>query len=309
MSKTRRASEARGREGVAAVELIVNSELNWICREQVTDDYGIDAQIEVVEGRRVTGKLIAVQIKSGESYFKTTEGGWWFYVDADDVTYWTEHALPVIVVLVNPATHEAFWEAVNESTLRETAGGGKKVLIPSAKRLGSRSRTKLARLAEGKPYELRVRRLRLSASLMRLLASGERRLLVEIDEWVNKMSGRGDIKFVSVDGDNQDRLELETGVLFGDIRPYRELLPEVFPWADLEVHEETYSEMGLDEGDPADAFGFAGSGLRPYGNSYDEVDHWRLELRLNELGWAFLRVDDYARQATTTPRSSSTTAV
>jgi hypothetical protein len=34
-------------------------------------------------------------------------------------------------------------------------------------------------------------------------------------------------------------------------------------------------------------------GLRPYTNASDEVDYWRLELTLNELGKAFLVVDRF----------------
>lgn len=56
------------RIGVSSTEKIIN-QLGMIFREQPTDDYGIDAQIETMENGCATGKLIAVQIKSGESYF------------------------------------------------------------------------------------------------------------------------------------------------------------------------------------------------------------------------------------------------
>ena len=58
------------RIGVSKVQLIVYEKLNWIFREQPIDDYGIDAHIELKDDNYATGKLIAVQIKSGESYFK-----------------------------------------------------------------------------------------------------------------------------------------------------------------------------------------------------------------------------------------------
>ena len=57
------------RIGVSSVEKIIN-QMGMIFREQPVDDYGIDAQIEIVENKCATGKLIAVQIKSGNSYFK-----------------------------------------------------------------------------------------------------------------------------------------------------------------------------------------------------------------------------------------------
>ncbi|MBB1158145.1 DUF4365 domain-containing protein [Amycolatopsis dendrobii] len=51
--------------GPAQTRLAVVSELGWLFREQPTEDYGVDAQIEVVDGETVRGKLLALQIKSG----------------------------------------------------------------------------------------------------------------------------------------------------------------------------------------------------------------------------------------------------
>lgn len=36
--------------------------------------------------------------------------------------------------------------------------------------------------------------------------------------------------------------------------------------------------------------------MRPYANAAGEVDYWRLELTLNELGKAFLIVDRFAAE-------------
>ena len=54
----------------------------YIFREQPISDYGIDAQIEVVEGEIVTGELIALQIKTGTSWFQeSTPQGYVFRGD------------------------------------------------------------------------------------------------------------------------------------------------------------------------------------------------------------------------------------
>lgn len=45
------------------------SKHGWLFREQYLHDYGIDAQVEIVINGVPTGKLIAIQIKSGKSYF------------------------------------------------------------------------------------------------------------------------------------------------------------------------------------------------------------------------------------------------
>ena len=44
-------------------------ELGFMFREQPIGDYGIDAIIETKDNNYLSGKLIAVQIKSGDSYF------------------------------------------------------------------------------------------------------------------------------------------------------------------------------------------------------------------------------------------------
>jgi hypothetical protein len=311
MGKTRTPSAAKDRVGVLAVGQIVQRELDWIFREQVTDDYGIDAQIEVVDGTTVTGKLVAAQIKSGPSYFRPTSGGWWFYLDPDDLEYWLDHSLPVIVVCYEPTTDRAYWESVDPAKLIDTRKGGKKLFIPETKELGAASETDLAAMAEGNPYELRIRQLRLALPWMNLLVSG-RRVLLEADEWINKTSGRGDLAIISVDEASEDREELGTWLLWGSVAPYEEILPNLVPWADVVLHQETYDEADQVEWEAEcvqydkEDFRFVGEsfedwhrkfdgvGLRPYGNTASEVDHWRLELVLNNLGRAFLEVDAFA---------------
>lgn len=301
------------RKGVAAVQQIITSDFEWIFREQPTDDYGIDAQFEVVEDDAATGQLLAAQIKSGPSYFKKeSDEGWWYALNKDDLAYWLEHALPVVVIICDPDTKSAYWQAVNEHTVVTGKRGGKKLLIPRTQELRQPSKYALERVAEGKPYELRVRKLRLSLPWMRLLQSG-RRILLEADEWVNKSSGRGDVQIVSVDEANEDRVELGGWFIMVGLRPYEDVLPSLFPWADAILHEETYDEADHEaweaecvrydrEGDRfvSESFedwmvGREGDGsLRPYSNSANEVDHWRLELVLNDLGKGFLAVDQYA---------------
>lgn len=83
--------------GVTQTKLAVERELDWLFREQPTEDYGIDAQVEIVDDEAVSGKLLALQIKSGASWFKELgPGGWWYRPDAKHVQYWMNHSLPVL---------------------------------------------------------------------------------------------------------------------------------------------------------------------------------------------------------------------
>lgn len=144
MPKKVTSSATQDRKGVAAIQRAVTTELGWIFREQPTEDYGIDAQIELVESGAATGRLIAAQIKSGTSYFSNAHpDGWWFRLDKDDLEYWLDHALPVLVLLYNPETDRAYWEAVNHHTIVTGKRGGKKLLVPKAQQLGRRGRLRL----------------------------------------------------------------------------------------------------------------------------------------------------------------------
>lgn len=312
MPKQVTASSKEGRKGVAAVQQIVATDLEWIFREQPTDDFGIDAQLEVVEGGVATGRLIAAQIKSGPTCFKKAIAeGWWFHLEKDDLEYWLNHALPVVVVLCDTASKKAYWQAVNTHTILTGKRGGKKLLVPRTQQLEGPSRAALSEVAAGRPDELRLRQLRLSLPWLRLLERG-RRILIEVNEWVNKSSGRGDIQLVSVDEANDDRRGLGAWYIFPGLRPYEEVLPSLVPWADVVLHEETYDEADYEawesecvyydrEGDRFESepyhdwrIGLAGDGgLRPYGNGAGEVDFWRLELVLNDLGKGFLAVEQF----------------
>ena len=314
MSKRVNDSAKQGRKGVAAVQQIVTTDLEWLFREQPTDDYGIDAQFEVVENNAATGRLLAAQIKSGPSYFKKTHPeGWWFSLDRDDLQYWLDHALPVLVVIYDPGSRAAYWQAVNPRTIITGKRGGKKLLIPKAQQLVGASRSALARAASGKPEELRLRQLRLALPWMNLLLQ-RRRILIEAQEWVNKTSGRGDIRIISVDEANEDPQELGSWYIMAGLRPYEEVLPSLVPWADAVLHEETYDEADYEaweaecvyhdrEGDRIVFESYEdwrvgridNGGLRPYANGAGEVDMWRLELVLNDLGKGFLAVEQFVR--------------
>ena len=99
------------RTGVHMVGYIVESELEWTFREQSVSDFGIDAEIEIKHNGCRTGRLIAVQVKSGDSYFKGEKTvDIIFHLDERHVQYWLNHSLPVIIVLYNPEDKICIWE-------------------------------------------------------------------------------------------------------------------------------------------------------------------------------------------------------
>jgi len=111
---------------------------DWFFREQPISDQGIDAHIEKfqsVTGKKGidevgTGRLIALQIKGGASYFsRPSPNGWWFPFSARKAQLWLGHALPVLVVLVDLGSREQYWQRVSAATVIKT-GKNYKVEVP-----------------------------------------------------------------------------------------------------------------------------------------------------------------------------------
>ena len=73
-------------------------------REQPIDDIGIDAHMELVESTGKPKQLVALQIKSGSSWFKEKKDDYIIFrnINNRQYNYWTMNSLPCIVVLYNP---------------------------------------------------------------------------------------------------------------------------------------------------------------------------------------------------------------
>lgn len=298
------------RVGVSAVGLLFHKELGWLFREQ-QQDFGVDAQVEIVEEKKPTGRLIGIQIKSGASFFQErTAEHIVFRGDLDHLDYWLRHRLPIIVVLYDPSSDAAYWEAVTEANVQRTKKGWK-LLVPVRNRLDSRARTALSAVAEGSSYFVRLNGLQFARPWMVMLQEGHE-LFVTAEEWVNKLSGKGTISLLARDVDGRERvLQDWSHYVFYPGLGYAEALPRFFPWANLSVDEDYYfgheREQWASECrryDKEDDFEYETESfedwlraqhrpkLRPYEDT-GEVASWRLEVTLNEIGEAFLKLDEF----------------
>ena len=117
------------RLGVAKLEELF-AQCGWLFREQLVEDVGIDAQVEFVQDDIPTGKLIAIQVKSGESYFTEMSAGSIVYrPSTKHVRYWLKYSLPVIVVLCSPSEDALYWSRVQKEVLEETESGVPRQLL------------------------------------------------------------------------------------------------------------------------------------------------------------------------------------
>lgn len=303
--------DQKGRAGVHAVGLIVSERLSWIFREQPTSDFGIDAHVEIVATKGPTGRLLALQIKNGSSFFsERTESGFVFRGSQRHLDYWTHHALPVVLVLRDPSNGACYWQSVTKETITST-GEGWKLVIPFSQVLGTDSKDALERLCAPSDYEVRRTALALAKPWMELI-SEDRRLILIAEEWVNKSSGRGSLQLALVeDGDDQGEIVHDWPFVMFPGKTYDEVFQALFPWASINVDEDYYYDEELShfqQGygtydreddvwhyDPDEFREWRAelAQIRPHSLSHGEVAHYRLELTLNEVGRAFLKLDAF----------------
>lgn len=126
-------------EGVNTIGLIFTKEFQWIFREQQKADMGIDAHVEVCENGNPLGRLIALQIKSGESWFREkTADGFIFRGSLEHLDYWQEHSLPVVIALYNPSNSKVFWQIVIPKFIKKTSKAWK-ISVPFCNQLNRSS--------------------------------------------------------------------------------------------------------------------------------------------------------------------------
>lgn len=141
-------SAQTGNKGVRIVENIIHDEFGWIFREQEGQkDFGIDAHIELVERDRVLGRMLAVQIKCGESYLKKkAKDGFIFTGEQKHLNYFLNYPVPVLITLCHPETKQCWWCEVDPTEMEEAASGWQ-ITVPFTQSLDVSAREKLSRLA------------------------------------------------------------------------------------------------------------------------------------------------------------------
>lgn len=262
-------------------------EMGFVFREQPIEDYGIDAIIEERTTGYLSGKLIAVQIKSGESFFKGKDKAT-FYVDEKHHEYWLNYSIPVVLVLYNPESKLCVYEIIEKEKLIKTDKAWK-VEIPLTNLL-STAADALRNIGQSE-YQRRLSTLALSKHLMELAEEGE--LVLEVLEWVNKSSGRGEFTLKRVDYDMVETILYERTALGFGLKPYEDVIQEIFPWASIEVDYDFY-DMNEDRD-----FVMAtrhGRDIYPYENRAGEVDVYRLKLGINEIGRSFIIMDEFLNE-------------
>jgi Domain of unknown function (DUF4365) len=253
------------RIGVNAVEKIFVKDIGWAFREQAEVDWGIDAHVEVIEESKLTGRLLALQIKSGASYFKKKGKNFVYYGDPRHLKYWTTHSLPVVIVLHNPETGLTVWQKVERHLVSVHDSGKWSIEIPHDKILSADAADELIK-GVGDAAAMRRIFLTLDADLMRQVASG-RKVFFRVLEWVNEtLNFRQTLVFFDTLDKTEPDLVLHRWLPCYELAQYMCVL---WPWVEYK-YLNVPDRSGSSEGAMHD-----------------------LEVQVNETGKAFLLLEKY----------------
>jgi hypothetical protein len=287
--------------GVNAVEALF-LKMGWIFRTQFVSDVGIDAQIELVENGEPTGKLIAIQIKSGRGNFKETRTGFRYSGSLAHYDYWLRHSLPVLLIAHLPDTDETYWINVSEETASKTPKGWG-ITIPKTNILNIKSKSEIEVLFRGTQREQRLRQLTLDEPIMRLLAD-KKHVVIEFEDWINKSLGRSEfvVSRISKSGKSYELTRFPV-MYAGRLRSLDNLLAALFPWANTEVDEEFYEENADSQYDFVhqmweDEPYQDSCEIYPYCEVGGEAELYRLKLSLNKLGESYLMLSNFLSDST-----------
>ena len=288
------------RLGVNFVERIFLQDFNWIPRKILETDVGIDMIIEICNGGQPTGRLIGVQIKSGDSYFKEeTENSIIFRIDEIHINYWINNSLPILIVIHKPSNNTTLWQIVNRDNITKKEKNWR-IDIPKQNSLSVHFKDDFEKLSNAPKIVRQFQQLLLDKDTISLLNSRQK-ICLDIERWVNKSSGRTDIQILRIkeeinenDDIEQDEELISEFTLYG-LRQIH-FLNKIFPWADFEVDEvfyEAFEEYDEDESPGyklvfiEDSFHGYKLPIIPYSTN-DETVSYRLVMTLNEFGQTFL---------------------
>lgn len=169
------ATQHTDRRGVALVQGVVH-EAEWIFREHKEVDHGVDAHIESIVDDKVTGRMIALQIKTGSSWFEEVDDEGYVYRGVKrHLEYWLEHSLPVVLLLVNLESSKVYWTHITEEKVIRT-GKGWKITVPRSRCLDASALESLGRVA----VNLKISRPYSQLSLDDVSHAGAKRYLATV---------------------------------------------------------------------------------------------------------------------------------
>jgi len=311
------------RIGVHSIAKIFTEKLKWIFREQSISDCGTDAYVEITRpGFKTgcytpTGKLIGVQLKSGQSFFKEARDEYFVFRGSKrHLDYWLGHCIPTILIIYDRITGNAYWREVNRSTIILTEKGFK-VNIFKQNLLKQSSKEALTNIAFfSSKYHYKLWQIQSSIDEIKLLITTPLFLYIEIDEIPNSNScnitllvtndGYTSFPEIIYTGDNDNANRFEYRFELSKDSSLQQAISDTIPWADFLFGNEDFTDeiLATTIADEILSFNHEEFGqdvleLKKQNNFFLLACYltgsycFRLELKANNLTYAFLAMDPF----------------
>lgn len=241
-------SHRKGEIGVSILKLIIERQLKWQFRVNHKEhDFGIDAYLDIInDSNQLTGKTIAIQIKTGGSYFKEkNENGYVYRGSIEHLNFYLNHDIPVLIVLVNDELEVAYWCHVDfKKTIR--SGGNWKITIPFNQLISPTSKEELLKyvsplvdyVSQLEQFWNENEELRNSDKIAILIGRDqiESKSIVEITDLIDRLHLNEELVDniqekvdIFIDGFNEDSRELNE---IPEVREWINIIfPKVLGWA------------------------------------------------------------------------------
>jgi len=214
------------RQGIDAVERVFRGDPRWFFRKRCEPDIGVDAQAEILDDGSPTGRFIALQIRSGPAWFKTSDGGYIYQGENQQRDYWMKHSLPVCVVIVNPETGLILWQRVEEQIFQKTEAGWS-TIIPAANMLDASAKLSFDEAISSDPDALIRSAFALDRTLMEEMQ--DQPTFFVWDEWVNEnLSFRNLRIYIGEDWQEEPDVKIDYRLRADSLH---EIMTRLFPWA------------------------------------------------------------------------------
>ncbi|MEZ2657922.1 tetratricopeptide repeat protein [Aneurinibacillus aneurinilyticus] len=105
-------SRLKGQEGVHYFAFLC-SKLNYLFREVLHHDKGVDCEIEITQSLDVESPIVAVQVKSRSEFYITKDNNITLTVTQQNLDYWRSYGRPVILVAYTDDKHPLYWTRVD----------------------------------------------------------------------------------------------------------------------------------------------------------------------------------------------------
>ena len=271
------------RTGIYSVGRIADGLTEFIFREQISGVTGIDGHIEIYRPSYNPSRILGVKVYSvGES---GSEDACVCSGSNDNLIYWFQHSIPVLIMVHDSSAGKVFWEHLREDNIT-FSGAEWSIAVPKAQEFNEYAAKNICEIPS---YSPNLSRLAIDRPWMDIIESGNHRLFIIAEENINRPTGRGILKINITDPAGGKQHIYDWPFFIDPDLPFVYRFRELFPWAEITADQDFYDSRAENE---------ANSGaplcvIRPWATEAGEIAHFRLEMRLSELGRSFLRADQY----------------